>query len=299
MSIIANKDKNSQDTKRIKIYPDLLLTAARGNNGGAAKLWTLAKFFNPGGCGAIPNKDFRQFAIKDLKIKRGTYDVWLARALHIKLLERSGDNLILTGYARAAVILGVDHVGRPVNIPLEKLIKRGWLSYVWASWLLSHGFTDKPISRAALRDLSGVPERNQIEYERKAGVINHSNYAKHEGVDTKEDFYHLAIEKGRPVFDHEGQTLERLPNSREIENEHIRTAPKGRTRRVNSLLKDLSVNGGRDPKQTITRKYCRGEKQAEQARKKIGRMANQGIRGLPDFIYQAADKQGFWHAIPA
>lgn len=92
MNIINYFDKNTRvrDRGRIKIYPDILLTAARGQNGGAAKLWTLAKFFNPGGCGVIPNKAFRQFAIKDLKIKRGTYDVWLARALHIKLLNGPG-----------------------------------------------------------------------------------------------------------------------------------------------------------------------------------------------------------------
>ena len=278
------------------MYPDILLHAARGKNGGAVRLWFLAKHFNPGGCGVIPNKAFRHYVINDLKMKRGTYDVWLARALHIKLLERQGENLKLAGIARAAVILGVEYIEQPVDMPLDKLIKKGWLSWVWGAWLLCNGFT-RPISRAALRDLSGVPERNQRDYENRAGVINHANYAKHKGANTKETFYHLKIEKGRPVFDHEGQTLERLPNSREIKNKHIQTAPKGRTRRVNSQLQDLLNIGGRDPKQTITRRYCQGEKQTGAALKRIMNLKNKGAHGLPDYVYQAANIKGFWHAI--
>ena len=100
------------------------------------------------------------------------------------------------------------------------------------------------------------------------------------------------------MFDHEGQTFERLPNSREINSQKIQAAPKGRTRRANSQLKDLSINGGRDHKQTLTRRYCQGEKQAEKNLKRIGKLRIKDIPGLPDYIYQAANKQGFWHAIP-
>jgi len=295
--IYINEKGESGD--RIKIYPDILLKAARNENSGAVRLWFLAKHLNAGGCGAIPNKALRQYVINDLKVKRGTYDIWLARALHIGIIQRKNKNLLLAGYTKAAAILGVEHVKRPIYIPLENLIKKGWLSWVWAAWLLSCGFIDKPISRATLRGLSGIPERNQLEYEKKAGVINHANYAKHRGAETKEDLYRLLIIEGRPVFDCEGQTLERLPNSREIENKQIQAAPKGRTRRVNSQLKDLSINGGRDSKQTITRRYCQGEKQADKILKRIGKLRAKDIPGLPDYIYQAANKQGFWRAIPA
>jgi len=214
-------------------------------------------------------------------------------------LERSGDNLKRAGLARAAVILGVEHVKRPVNMPLDKFVKKGWLAWVWAGWLLIQGHLDKPISRAALRDLSGIPERTQLEYEKKAGVINHHNFAKHEGINTIEQFYDLSIIKGRPIFDYQGQVLERLPNSRELGNEHIQAAPKGRTRRANSRLKDLLNTGGQDHKQTITRRYCQGEKQAEAVLKRITNLKNKGAHSLPGWIYQAADIKGYWHAIPA
>lgn len=298
MHIIAKITTFVNTDFQIKIYPDLLLAAARGQNGGAVRLWSLAKHTNPGGCGVIPSKALRRFVINDLKVKRGVYDVWLSRALHIGLLRREGKNIKLVGLARAAAILGVNQIKRPMYIELEKLITNGWLPWVWRSWLEVHKLTGKPISRAALKDLSGIPERTQIEYEKQAGVINHANYAIHDQNKTKEEFYNLKIEKGRPVFvGFNNQTLERLPNSREVKDQKITLAPKGRTRRANSQLNDLLNIAGRDHKQTITRRYCQGEKQTNQALKKINDLANKGAHGLPVFVYQEAEKKGFWHAI--
>ena len=292
-------DKSCQDDIRIKIYPDILIAAARGANGGAAKLWALAKHANPGGCGSIPNKALRQYVINDLGVWRGTYDVWFARALKIKLLERQDNNIKRTSVARAAVIVGAEHVKRPVYIDLSKFIKTGWLAGVWAAWLISNKLTDKPISRAALRVLSGIPGRCQLDYEKLAGVYNRHNYSKHEGINTKEAYYYLSQEKKRPVFDYQGQVMERLPNSREVNDQSITLAPKGRTRRVNSQLKDLLNIGGQDPKNTITRLYCQGDKQTKATLKHIARQDIKGVPGLPEWVHKKANKKGFWHAIPA
>jgi len=287
----------------VKIYPDLIIAGIKDHNknGGAVKLWTLARHFNqPGGCGYIPAKALRHYLINDLGVKRGVYDVWLSRALAIGLLERKDKdkNIKIVGLARAAAILKVDHIRRPEYIYIGKLIKKHWLAWIWAAWLESMRLLDRPISRAALRDISGIPERSQVDYERLARVINHANYAKHEGAESKEAIFNLLMQ-GRPVFDNNGQTIERLPNSRDFEDSDIAPAPEGRTRRANSQLKDLLNIGGQDPKKTKERRYCQGGKQTEETLKKIARCKNKGGLDLVKWIYQASDKKGYWYAIPA
>jgi len=285
----------------VKIYPDLIIAGIKGHNknGGAVKLWTLARHFNqPGGCGYIPAKALRHYLINELGVKRGVYDVWLSRALAIGLLERKGNNIKITGLADVAIILSVDQIKRPECIYIGKLIKKHWLAWVWAAWLDSMRLLDRPISRAVLRDISGIPERSQVNYERLARVINRANYAAHEGTESKEAFFNLLMQ-GRPVFDNNGQTLERLPNSREFDDSGITLAPEGRTRRANSQLKDLLNIGGRDPKKAIERRYCQGDKQTEATLKKIARRKNNGGLDIRAWIYQASDKKGYWYAIPA
>ena len=294
------KINNCQEVKtRVKIYPDLIIAGVRDHNknGGAVRLWTLARHFNqPGGSSFIPSKALRRHIISDLSIKRGVYDVWLSRALAIGLLERRGKLIKITGLTEAAIILKVDHIKRPEYVYIGKLIKKHWLAWVWAEWLESMKFIDRPISRGTLRYISGIPERCQGDYEKLAGVINHANYAKHEGAASKEAIYDLLMQ-GRPVFDNNGQTLERLPNSREIREKN--TAPEGRTRRANSQLKDLLIHGGQDPKKTIGRVYCQGDEQTEETLRVIAKRKNRGVLDFRRWIYQASEKERFWYAIPA
>lgn len=305
MNIINYFDKNTRvrDRGRIKIYPDILLTAARGQNGGAAKLWTLAKFFNPGGCGVIPNKAFRQFAIKDLKIKRGTYDVWLARALHIKLFERSGDNLILAGYARAAAILGADRIGRGQYIELKKFLNKGWLSWVYAAWLKSRGLEGKQISRKTLEELSGIPARTQRLYSKQAGIRANKHYAKDTTkpgtpgmVEHINEFEREKIKS--KAFLNSGEICWRLPN--DYETKDIEAAPKGSLHRINRQLQDLQYNGGRDPEtDPFIRLYNKNEKQANRTLKRIKGLSSSKYKGekLPSYIYIQSGIKGFSYAI--
>jgi len=291
------KTDNSQGW--VRVYPEILLSAVKGNHGGAARLWHLARHKASGGCGAIPAKVLRRYVIKELGKPRADYDKWLSGSLAIGLLLRHKKNLQIIGLAKGAAILGVSHLKRPVKIQLDQFIGKGWLAWVWRGWLENNNLLGKPISRAALRGMSGIPERNQRDYEKLARVYNQANYAKHEGANSKEAIYDLLINKGRPVFDYQGQTLERLPNSRETNDQSITLAPEGRTVRANSQLKDLLNIGGRDPKQTITRLYCQGDKQKETILKRIMNLKNKGALGLPGWIYQATDQKRFWYAIPA
>ena len=302
MVIITTCDNLCQDSKRIKIYPDIMLAAARQENGGAIRLWFLAKNFNAGGCGVIPNKAFRHYAINDLKVKRGVYDIWLARALHIGIIQRQGTNLKLAGYAAAAVIVGCDRIERGEYIPLEKFIKKGWLGYVWAAWIKSHDLEDRPISRRTMRELSGIAERTQRIYHKQAGVESQSNYTKDttrpgskEMVDYINEFEQDKIKS--KAFLNCKQITWRLPNS--YQAKHIEAAARGRLRRINSQIKDLSFNGGRDPEnEHFIRRYCKSDKQIKQSCKTIRRLENQDIK-VPDWIYQASNIKGYWHAIPA
>ena len=302
MNIIADLYKQGQDRKRIKIYPDLMLAAARQENGGAVRLWFLAKSFNAGGCGAIPNKAFRQYMINDLKVKRGVYDVWLARALHIGIIQRQNTNLKLAGYAAAGVIVGCDRIGRGEYIPLEKFIKKGWLGYVWAAWLKSHKLEDRPISRRTMRELSGIAERTQRLYDKQAGIKIQANYAKDTTIPGSKGMVEYINEYGRDkirskAFLNNGGITWRLPNN--YKTKHIEEAPKGRLGRINSQLKDLLNNGGQDPKDSLfIRIYCKSDKQIKGSQKNIRKLGNKDIE-VPEYIYQEANIKGFWHAIPA
>ena len=287
---------------RIKIYPDILLTAARGKNGGAVRLFFLAKHFNTGGCGVIPSKALRQYVINDLKVKRGTYDIWLARALHIGIIQTQGTNLKLAGYAAAGVIVGCDRIGRGEYMPLEKFIKKGWLGYVWAAWIKSNKLEDRPISRRTMRELSGIPERTQRFYDKQAGIKKQSHYAKDTTRPGSKGMVEYINEHERDkirskAFLNNGEIAWRLPNS--YKTKHIEEAPKGRLGRINNQLKDLSNNGGRDPKDGLfIRRYCKSDKQAKRSQQNIRRLGNKDIN-VPDWIYQASNIKGYWHAVPA
>jgi len=309
---IAEKyiNNNTSNRGRIRVYPDILLRASRNENGGAVRLWILAKNFNEGGCGVIPNKAFRQYVINDLKVKRGTYDVWLARAKHIGIfkieevgpIEDQKQYYKLAGYARAAVIVGCDRLGRGEYLPLEKFIKKGWLGYVWATWIKSHRLEDRPISRRTMQELSGISERSQRLYDKQAGIETQANYAKDttragsQGmVDYINEFEQDKIKS--KAFLNNGEITWRLPNS--YKTKDIEEAPKGRLRRINNQLQDLLNNGGRDPKSgNYVRRYCESDKQVKRSQKNIRKLGNKDIE-VPDFIYQLSDKKGFWHAIPA
>ena len=304
LMIIAKHDKSCQDMSRVKIYPDILIAAARGANGGGARLWTLAKHANPGGCGSIPNKALRQYVINDLNIKRGVYDVWLIRALHIGLLERKGKNIKLAGFARAAAILGVDRVGPCKFIRLDRFIKKGWLPWVWAAWIQSHKLEGKQISRKTLSDLSGIKERSQRLYSNQAGIITKRHYAKDttrpgsQGlVDHINEFERDRIKS--KAFLNNGEICWRRPNS--YETKGIEAAPNKSLGRINRQLMDLQNNGGQDPKNNrpIVRQNCKTDNQLKKALKEVRRLANKGVEGLPDYLYLKAPQEGFSYAIPA
>jgi len=281
------KSIDNQYPASIRIWPDLLIAANRNGDGGAARLWMIARHINPGGCGAIPTKALRNYAVKGLGIKRAKYDTWLDGAIRAGLLSRGDEKIRITGIALSAGLLGLNKIRRPVYLDIGALIRPGWFSQVWAAWLKVYKLTGRPISRAKQRELSGVSERNQRELERRAGVVNRANYA----IDANLSADNLAGVReyknhpGAFAYGYKKKVIAfRLPNSREV-NQNVNLAAKGSTRRTNkrlaSLLPDLLTTVGR----ASVRLYCKTDKQLKETQNKIRRFGRKGIDDLPDQVY--------------
>jgi hypothetical protein len=114
--------------------------------------------------------------------------------------DRSG-RIWIRGSARVAMALYVDRlVGKPVELPLPALL--GGIGDVRAHFYASFhsGRRDSnPITRQKLRELTGVPERSQHDYERQAGVDSQRNMTIGERYSVKE-VQERAWRHGRAAF---------------------------------------------------------------------------------------------------
>lgn len=179
---------------------------------------------------------------------------WLREAERIGLVKvvrhRSGPVLILAGIERAAGLLGCESLGsRPVRIPVELLIGLSWRSHVWAAFLASLGRDGEvTISRARLRELTGVPERSQLRLERAAGVMARANYAVSDRPAAEligeREFGRAHAFGWRDAASGDQVLAWRLPDTRSAPD-HLRRCTNGRTRRINRTLRGASINKGR------------------------------------------------------
>jgi len=273
----------------IKIQPEVLLRAARGQNGGAARLFFLAKHFNQSGSRTIEDKAFRRWLLS-LGISRRVYENWLNRALEIGIITRRDQWLDLLGRDSAFPILGANKIyKRGALIEIKKLIGKGWQAYAWAAYVKR--FEDQPISQAKLRELTDIPERDQRQYERRAGVIKTRNIALDRS--RKADQASGAIEFGRPgvfVCKSADCLAWGLPNSRAVPG--IELGNKGRNRKIQKGINRLCLMA-RDGK--ALRIYHESEKALKTTFKQLRKAS---IRGetLPDWLYLRTNQPRFWTA---
>jgi hypothetical protein len=156
--------------------------------------------------------------------------------------------LWLCGIHRIASALGIERLrGTPVDFPVSALLAgiKAVRAHFYAGFhsgrKLSH-----PISRAVMRELTGVPERSQREYDLLARVARERNIAIG-GKYTKANAEQTAWQKGRGFFEfHDVQAKQgrkgtvyvawHLPNSY-----HGSHAKRSRTsqKRINRKLADL------------------------------------------------------------
>jgi len=155
----------------IKIYPLIGLAAKRNRAGGSFRLWVVARHLDqPEGSGKVRIKDLKEY-LEIMGVNPRTYRRWIHNAVAIGIFEQdlSGRFYRYKSPARTAIILGAKTIVTPVVIqdPV-RLFEAGWIGVVWAGFLESLN-RDRPVSRAVLEKMSGVPETTQRYYERIAG----------------------------------------------------------------------------------------------------------------------------------
>jgi len=225
MYIIAKTDK-SQVSRWVKIYPEIILAAARNKNAGAVRLWELAKYKDqPNGYGLISSQAFRHFIINDLKWKPGTFDRYLNQAEHLGIIERRGDYYRLVAPDITARAVDCKHVGAPEEVKLKRFAGKCWLAYTYAAFMRrSNG---QIMSAKTIQKLTGIPIRTIYHYDRLLGkgIRKQHNYARHDNAESKENIWKISYEKGRHLFENKntGKILERLPNKRFIYSTIART----------------------------------------------------------------------------
>jgi hypothetical protein len=219
----------------------------------AGRIWLLLQYLDPQGRGWLELDDVR----RQLTGKKSPLRVYTWRRLRQLLDQGEGifwtrdnrERIWLRSAAKTAAALSVERLsGRPVGLPIPVLL--GGIQNVRAHFYASYhsGRRDSsPISRQTLRELTGVPERTQYEYEQTAGVSSRHNIAIGEQY-TTENAQERAWQHGRASFqfiDTEGKQGGRpnreyvawhLPNS--YEGPHCQRS-KGRQKKINRELADL------------------------------------------------------------
>jgi hypothetical protein len=277
MTNYTTPQNKSQQT--IETWPVLGLAAAANRGGGAWRLWTLARSLDKTGRGAILRVDLER-AMRDAGKPAGTFRRWLADAKTFGVMTetmRADGHMILylAGAIRAAQAFGCPHVGtRKAQVPVMSLLTRKWRSHVWAGYIAT--LKERPVSRATMRKLTGIPERSQQAFERTAGVLPTANWA-HDEVRATGNHLAGVREFERPAaflwFDHQKQMpvlVWRLPDNRHSPAEYS-SAAKGRSRKINKGLRYPSSSVGRGNDKAI-RIFHETQEAAKAAIKKAARL---------------------------
>ena len=180
---------------------------------------------------------------------------WLREAERAGLVRvvshRSGAVLILTGVKRAAEIFGCESIGpRPVSLPADLLLGRGWRAHLWGAFLASLGAeAGVTISRAKLQETTGISARSQARYEREAGVKVKPNYCvtdqAADRLSGEREFGRRHAFAWRDAASGEEVVSWRLPDSRRAPG-HVWRCQNGRTRKINRALRGASFYKSRD-----------------------------------------------------
>lgn len=238
----------------VVIHPSMGLAILQQHREAPARIYYLLRALDQSGRGWLPIEQIRQ----QLSRKGEPLRVCSWRRLRQLLREGEGlfwrrdrDRLWLNGAHRVASKLGLDRLqGYPVELPIQALL--GGIQAVRAAFYATFhsGRESRPISRDTLHDLSGIPARTQLEYDRVARVRRSRNFAVGER-DTAEAFQERAWRHGRGVFlfvdakgrqGRPGETYVawNLPNSYQAGYQR-RSA--GSRKRINRKLVDLLLKG--------------------------------------------------------
>jgi hypothetical protein len=242
-------------SRTVIVHPSLAVAVLKKNLEAPARVYFLLRAIDQDGRGWLSVEQIRQ----QLSRKDGAYRICGWRRLRQLLRQGEGffwhrdgqDRLWISGVHKIAHELNLDRLqGFPVDLPVQTLL--GGIQAVRAAFYAAfHGGRDsRPISRETLGDLTGIPERTQLEYDRAAGIERRRNYAVGESY-TVEINQERAWRHGRAVFrfvDKRGRqgraggeyVAWNLPNS--YRSGHQRRSRGGR-KRINRKLADLLKRG--------------------------------------------------------
>ncbi len=254
----------------VRHYPSLGIGFIKNEVAAAGRVWLLLRAYDQAGRGCLYIRQIREL----LTSKSSPWRTVGRRRLRQILKDGEGifwhrytaDRIWLRSPARIALALNSGRLtGSPIELPIVELL--GGLSHTraafLAAWHAGRG-SDKPISQATIRELTGIPESTQRRYNRTAGVRAERQIAVsavkcdiddgHQVIKGEHNdqaaIEHLAYGHGRKTFafyDHEGKRGKRglvyvawpLPN---IYQSSYQRAAKGRLKKHNRQI-DLVIKG--------------------------------------------------------
>jgi len=264
----------------MKFYPELILAVMRSSQPtGGVRLFCVAKHYDNGN-GNIPVDEFKAYCKRYFGIGKSRFNRWKREAVQLGIVKRSGNVLSLLSWGKAAVAVGVENpLSLPVEVNVSKITSEGWAAWVWAAYLKRH--ENKPISRATLEKLTGIPKRTQRAYEAEANVINHANYGDFGFPDKNPT--EAITEETNGWFWYAGRIKKRLGNSRIVND--VEVCKRGRTKKYNhSIWAALSLWGSSQPKNRL---YFHGPHKAEALKRalRMMRKSNQPYNERPNHVY--------------
>jgi hypothetical protein len=249
-NITEKKEKDNRiDRDRVRLYPEMLLSAAKNGQGGAVRLYFLAKHYDqPKGYGLISGIGFRDWVINKLKWTGGTFYRYLSEAEQLGIIERKGKKLRLAAGNYAAEAAGCMHLGPNSlqTIKLKDLAGKDWRLFTYAAFMVR--FNGKNIATATIEQLTGIPARTIYHYDKKlskkGGIKKRRNYGYWDKEPDQWKICELALHKGQHLFEYGGRILRSLPGARFIYATIAR--PPKHTQEIKGKLKKVStINGQR------------------------------------------------------
>lgn len=258
VSAPLTEDVNKNTRRKIKVYPSLAIGMLEAGLAAPGRLYWLLRFLDQQGQGWL-DVDFVRHRLTSKKS-----DLQLCSWRRLRQLFSQGENIFwsrdcggriwIAGAALTARNLSVSRLeGCPVEMPVKTLL--GGIQAVRAHFYASfHSCkrSDNPISRQSLRQLTSVPERTQLDYDKAAKVQRQENLAIGEqlsGNNTEsrawkqgQAIFHFLDVKGRQGPAGREYIAWHLPNS--YQGPHAKRN-KGRQKKINQQLVDLVMKGMR------------------------------------------------------
>lgn len=287
---------------RVKVWSLVGFAAINNKLGGAWRLWMLARALDQSGSGVVAESDLRDYC-KHLGVSERLQRYWLAAAIRSGILaervyKRSGDRVfILASLGRGAAAIGAQYIGRPAEVSSRALVKSGWKRHLWAAYLAT--LNGRPVSQQKKFELTGIEPRVQRLWQRPDKRGDNLSYPVYRYSDSEIEPDPVKVEAmseltGRHYLIADGETRQRLPDGRIVHPEASRSLLRGRSRKAQKLLNDLSSLLGRGAAEVV-RLFAEAEQQHdrfEQVKRLLRRARSMDHDKRPDHVFVLSQRSG-------